>query len=130
MTRPADPRKPLTRLQFAKLALDQNGKCAKCGERLDFSPRQIVDEHLHPLADGGGNEMDNRALYCVGCAKGKTIKEATPRARSKRYAEGRTQYDKRKAAGGSRIKSRGFDKSRTRRLPTRADRERFMRGEK
>jgi 5-methylcytosine-specific restriction endonuclease McrA len=105
-------RKPLTRLQFAKLALEQEGKCAKCKERLDFvKPRQIVDEHLHPLADGGGNEMDNRALYCVTCAKGKTVKEATPRARSKRYAEGRTQFDKRKAAGGSRIKSRGFDKT-------------------
>ena len=104
-----EKRKPLTRLQFARLALDQEGKCAKCGERLDFDrPRQIVDEHLHPLADGGTNDLSNRALYCVDCAKGKTVKEVTPRARSKRYAEGRTQYDKRKRAGGSRIKSRGF----------------------
>jgi len=106
-----EKRKPLTRLEFARLALAQDGKCAKCADRLDFiKPRQIVDEHLHPLADGGGNEMDNRALYCVDCAKNKTLKEVTPRARSKRYAEGRTQADKRKAAGGSRIKSRGFQK--------------------
>ena len=103
-----EKRKPLTRLQFARLALEQEGKCACCGERLDFSPRQIVDEHLHPLADGGGNEITNRALYCYECAKGKTVKEVTPRARSLRYAEGRTQYDKRKKAGGSRIRSRGF----------------------
>lgn len=106
-----EKRKPLSRLEFARLALEQDGKCACCSEKLDFRPRQIIDEHLHPLADGGSNEMENRALYCVGCAKAKTLKEVTPRARSKRYAEGRTQADKRKAAGGSRIRSRGFDKT-------------------
>lgn len=131
-----EKRRPLTRLQFARLALEQDGKCACCSERLDFlGRRKIVDEHLHPIADHlegapDPNRMDNRALYCVDCAKQKTRKEAPARAKSKRYAEGRTQADKRKAAGGSRIKSRGFDKSRSRRLPTKKDRERVLRGEK
>ncbi|TNE58590.1 MAG: hypothetical protein EP341_02965 [Sphingomonadales bacterium] len=110
----SEKRQPLTRLQFAKLALEQEGKCAKCKARLDFeNPRQIVDEHLHPIADHlegspDPNRMDNRALYCVPCAKPKTIKEHKDRSKAKRFERKRTQYDKRKEAGGSRIKSRGF----------------------
>ncbi|WP_300379550.1 HNH endonuclease signature motif containing protein [Henriciella sp.] len=105
--RPAVKRKPLTRQQFGALLVKQDCRCAKCGGKLDFSkPRQVIDEHLQPLADGGNNDLDNRALYCAECAKGKTVKEATPRARSKRYAEGRTQADKRAARGGSTIQGR------------------------
>ena len=104
-----EKRKPLTRREFGMLIVQQECKCGKCGDKLDFTKLgRVIDEHLQPLADGGTNDLSNRALYCVDCAKGKTVKEVTPRARSKRYAEGRTQYDKRKRAGGSRIKSRGF----------------------
>lgn len=99
-------RKPLTRREFGLLLVRQDCRCECCGGKLDFSrEKQVVDEHLMPLAEGGSNDLDNRAFYCVDCAKEKTIKEATPRARSKRYAEGRTQFDKRKARGGSSIKS-------------------------
>ena len=120
-----EKRKPLSRREFGLLIIQQEGKCGKCACRLDFTqPKRVVDEHLHPLADGGGNEITNRALYCYECAKGKTVKEVTPRARSKRYAEGRTQYDKRKAAGGSRIRS-GTNWPKGRKLPTKADRERI-----
>lgn len=99
-------RKPLTRREFGMLLVAQDCRCKCCGGKLDFTkPRQVIDEHLQPLADGGTNEMHNRALYCIGCASGKTRQEVTPRARSKRYAEGRTQYDKRKERGGSSIKS-------------------------
>ena len=104
-----EKRKPLTRLQFARLALEQEGKCACCGERLDFhKPRQIVDEHVQPLFSAGSNEMDNRQLWCVTCATEKTRKEAPSRAKVRRFEGKKTQADKRKAAGGSRIKSRGF----------------------
>ena len=93
-----EKRRQLTRAQVAEITLRQMGKCAKCGDRLDFSRRgQVVDEHLTPLAEGGTNDTDNRAFYCVGCAKPKTAKEARDRGKSKRIAEGRTQHDRRAA---------------------------------
>lgn len=109
-------RKALTRSQLAELVLAQMGKCAKCGERLNFAKKgQVVDEHLTPLAEGGTNETSNRALYCVGCARPKTAIEQRNRGKSKRIAEGRTQADKRakaKAEGSHRkMGARGFDKT-------------------
>lgn len=93
-------RKALTRSQLAELVLAQMGKCAKCGERLNFAKKgQVVDEHLTPLAEGGTNETSNRALYCVGCARPKTAIEQRNRGKSKRIAEGRTQHDRRKERG-------------------------------
>lgn len=109
-------RKPLTRSQLATLILSQEGRCKACGERLDFSrPKQVVDEHLCPLAEGGTNETENRALYCKPCATAKTIKEAPARAKSKRIAEGRTQADRRKQRGPT-IKGRGFSKEYRKRM--------------
>lgn len=113
-----EPRKTLSKREYAFLALRQNGRCPCCSGKLDFGkPRQVVDEHLQPLADGGSNELGNRALYCAACAKAKTIKEVTPRARSKRISEGRTQADKRqkaKAEGRYRpMGGKGFEKRKT-----------------
>lgn len=93
-----EKRRPLTRSQLAELVLSQLGKCAKCGERLDFAGKgKVIDEHLQPLAEGGSNETHNRRLYCVGCARPKTATEQRNRGKSKRIAEGRTQADKRAA---------------------------------
>jgi len=104
-----EKRRPLTRAQIAEITLRQLGKCARCSERLDFATKgAVIDEHLHPLADGGTNETDNRAFYCKPCAKPKTAKEARDRGKSKRIAEGRTQADRRKQRGPT-IKGRGFD---------------------
>jgi len=111
-----EKRKPLTRAQIAEITLRQLGKCARCSERLDFATKgAVIDEHLHPLADGGTNETDNRAFYCKPCAKPKTAKEARDRGKSKRIAEGRTQADRR-AQRGPQIKSRGFDRTLKRRM--------------
>jgi len=106
-----EKRRPLTRAQIAEITLRQLGKCARCSERLDFATRgAVIDEHLHPLADGGTNETDNRAFYCKPCAKPKTAKEARDRGKSKRIAEGRTQADRR-AQRGPTMQSRGFDRT-------------------
>jgi hypothetical protein len=51
--------------------LEQKGRCKACGERLKAD--QIIDEHINPLDSGGSNELDNRALFCAGCAREKTI---------------------------------------------------------
>jgi hypothetical protein len=50
--------------------LDQNGRCRACGEKLKAD--QIIDEHLTPLDQSGSNDMENRALFCTGCAREKT----------------------------------------------------------
>lgn len=64
------PRKRLTRVEFAQLMLDQEGRCARCREKLRAD--LIVDEHLTPLDQLGSNDLSNRALYCTQCARAKT----------------------------------------------------------
>lgn len=62
-------RRPLTKWEFATLYLKQQGKCAVCGSRLEKG--KVRDEHLHALHLGGGNELTNRALWCLDCTKPK-----------------------------------------------------------
>jgi hypothetical protein len=112
-----EKRRPLTRAQLAELVLSQMGKCASCGERLDFAGKgQVVDEHIQPLFSGGTNETSNRELRCKPCATVKTSAEAPGRAKVRRIEQGKTQADKRaqnKAEGKHRpIAGRGFAGSR------------------
>jgi hypothetical protein len=112
-----EKRKPLTRAQLAELVLSQMGKCASCGERLDFAGKgQVVDEHIQPLFSGGTNETSNRELRCKPCASVKTSAEAPDRAKVRRIEQGKTQADKRaakKAEGRHKpIAGRGFAGSR------------------
>lgn len=108
-----EKRKPLTRAQLAHLVLEQQGKCAACGSKLDFAKKgQVVDEHRVPLFSGGTNETSNRELRCKPCATEKTIAEAPDRAKVRRIEGKKTQADRRtraKAEGRYRpMKSRGF----------------------
>lgn len=64
------PRRRLTRVEFAQLMLDQDGRCAVCRRKLQAD--LIVDEHLTPLAFLGSNDLSNRALFCTACARDKT----------------------------------------------------------
>ena len=116
-----EKRKPLTRAQLAELVLSQMGKCASCGERLNFAGKgQVVDEHIQPLFSGGSNETSNRELRCKPCASVKTSAEAPDRAKVRRIEGGKTQADKRaakKAEGTHRpIAGKGFDKGWTKRM--------------
>ena len=106
-----EPRKPLSRREFGLILVRQDCRCAACGGKLDFSrPRRVIDEHIQPLFSGGSNDLDNRELRCVDCATAKTSKEAPGRAKVRRFEQGKTQADKRKARGGSSIQSAGFQK--------------------
>jgi hypothetical protein len=67
------PRRRLSRVEFARLLLAQEGRCARCRENLQ--PHLIVDEHLTPLDFLGSNDLDNRALFCTDCARAKTESE-------------------------------------------------------
>ena len=116
-----EKRKPLTRAQLAHLVLEQQGKCAACGSKLDFAKKgQVVDEHRVPLFSGGTNETSNRELRCKPCATEKTIAEAPDRAKVRRIEGKKTQADRRdraKTEGRYRpMKGRGFNKDYRRRM--------------
>lgn len=104
-----EKRKPLTRAQLAELVLAQMGKCASCGERLDFAAKgKVVDEHIQPLFSGGTNETHNRELRCKPCASVKTSDEAPDRAKVRRIEGKKTQADKRaKAKAEGRYRKMG-----------------------
>ena len=87
MTRPdvlPIKREPLSKLDFAKLAVEQKGKCAECGAKLKFEPYQVRDEHVVSLFGGGTNDIENRELWCVSCTKPKNAKDAERHAKIKR----------------------------------------------
>jgi hypothetical protein len=132
MSAPAIKRVPLNRLNFAVLVLDQDGMCGcsivptvhplytgfpVCGAKLD-AREGIIDEHLWPLAAGGSNDMDNRALLRKGCAKVKTgqydkkliakvARQGGDAGQQKRRAEGKTATIQ--GGGFNKTLTRGFD---------------------
>lgn len=87
---PAEERNRLTRKQIAELFLRQDGRCPECGQKLHVKgnmPVKIIDEHVNPLWRGGKNELTNRELWCVPCAKEKTAAEAPERAKGLRVRD-------------------------------------------
>jgi 5-methylcytosine-specific restriction endonuclease McrA len=105
-------RKRLTAAQRASLLQRQHDRCAgPCGESLVWSVVDgkpvygpMIDEHVIPLELGGSNDLSNRALLCVPCAKEKT--------RVDRKAIAKCARIRRREAGEERpkrkIRSRGF----------------------
>jgi 5-methylcytosine-specific restriction endonuclease McrA len=92
-------RRKLTRVEFARLLLAQDGRCARC--RLRLVPEAIVDEHLTALDHGGTNDISNRALYCLDCARNKTATDfaVTLHGRRIRGEAGQMLRRKRRARG-------------------------------
>lgn len=85
-------RKPLTRKEYVELFMRQDGRCGCCGQRLVVKGGvevevEIRDEHLTPLWRGGGNELENRELWCKPCTKPKDAREATDRAKGERVRD-------------------------------------------
>lgn len=104
-------RKPLTRREFGCLLMRQEGRCYACNGKLDFSkPRQVVDEHLQALASLGGNELENRALSCLQCAKDKTSKEAPGLAKVRRLSGQKSSQVSRRKKHRSKLQNRSFQK--------------------
>ncbi len=60
----------------AAMFVRQGGQCGRvgCGIRLTSIPKKNwLVEHLQPLALGGTDDLANKALYCIPCAKAKTF---------------------------------------------------------
>lgn len=81
-----EKRKPLTRAEFGQLMIDQSGRCGcGCGEKLQPMTERVIDEHRIALALGGTNDLANRELWRLPCAKAKTAgKDAPAIAKCKR----------------------------------------------
>lgn len=118
MKRPslAAKRAHLTEREWKAMFTRQDGICGcGCGVALDVS-EGIIAEHVFDLVSLG-NAGKPDSLYRKPCAKAKTNGprgDITWAAHIKRLAFKRTQADDREAAGGSRMRSRGFDKTKTR----------------
>lgn len=107
-----EKRKPLTPKQRAQIALDQNGLCGcGCGLKLDHAREGTIDEHIIPLALGGSNDRENRNLYRLPCAKGKTVEDVGRIAKAKRQGsiDGKGQRARREKRGHGLIQNRGFE---------------------
>jgi len=109
-----EKRKPLTRVQFATLLLEQSGRCGcGCGKRLQ--PDRIIDEHLNPLDSLGSNDLSNRSLWDQDCSRAKTAADVKASAKGRRLRNECGQAKRRAERGGS-IKSRGFDRTLRKRM--------------
>ena len=78
-----EKRKPLTRLQFATLILQQEGRCG-CGCGTKLQADRIIDEHLVALDFLGSNDLSNRSLWDRDCSKRKTSRDLAAAAKGKR----------------------------------------------
>ena len=108
----ATERRRLTAAQRAFLLQRQQHRCAgPCGQspiwaivegKVIYEP--MIDEHVIPLELGGSNDLTNRLLLCVPCAKRKTRvdRKAIAKAARIRRREAGEERPKRK------IRSRGF----------------------
>ena len=106
----ATERRRLTAAERRALLERQSFICAACPTKLTLEIEggvvlgAMVDEHVIPLALGGSNDLANRELRCVACAKAKTRADLRAIAKVARI--------RRRLAGQERpkqkIRSRGF----------------------
>ena len=104
-----EKRKPLTRVQFATLILQQEGRCG-CGCGIKLQADRIIDEHVVALDFLGSNELSNRSLWDRDCSKRKTARDLAAAAKGKRLRQ--------ETCNGPRkeIRSRGFDRTLRKRM--------------
>lgn len=105
-----EPRRVLTRRETIELAVRQGGRCGcGCGEKLNALTEGVTDEHVIPLARGGTNDLENRALWRTPCAIEKTKGDRSSDAKVKRI-EARENGTRRprKQIPGAKLQSGGF----------------------
>ena len=97
-------RRYLTANELRLMLERQQGLCAAPG---CMSEGPFEADHSTPHA---WDDKKPDQLLCIECHRTKTKADIKKIAKVKRIAGGRTQYDKRQERG-SRLQSRGFDKS-------------------
>jgi 5-methylcytosine-specific restriction endonuclease McrA len=102
------PRKGFTAAQRRQVAEAFDGACSGCEGRLTGSWH--ID-HVIPLALGGRHDEGNWVPICVGCHKAKTRTDVKAIAKVARIIRRETEGPK-----PSRLKSRGFNKTLSRKM--------------
>lgn len=109
--RTTEERKPLTKTQRAKLALEQGGRCGcGCGGKLDHAGEGTIDEHVQPLGLHGTNDLENRQIWRKPCSDAKTYRIDLPMMAKAKAQGGETGQYARRQKNGSRLKSAPFQK--------------------
>lgn len=114
----------IKRTDFVKICWESNFKCSLCGEAIDpmimdpLNDRVLSLEHDIALSGGGTHEKENISCAHRACNMAKNeAHDKSAAAKVKRMAGETGQYARRKR-NGSRLKSRGFGKSK-RKIPSR-----------
>lgn len=102
-------RKSISKAQKARVFLAWHGRCARCCHKLEAGDRVDYD-HIVPVWLGGKNEDDNLRPLHFRCHLDRTKIDARDRAHVKRL-NGTTPK-----RAGKPIRSRGFDRSKTRKF--------------
>ena len=99
-----EPRERLTDQQRAKLFMERDGKCHRCGTKV--RGKKWYDEHVIALENGGTNKWDNRDITCYLCFHPKNTedhgKAAKSRAVATKHVIPRSQRKDRTPLPGSR----------------------------
>ncbi len=115
-----DPQRCFTRRQKAEMILRSRGLCDLCGDKIKAGV-QWVAGHIIAHGLGGRTTLDNAQVECSGCSKGTQKSDAGICAKADRQAT-RTGQQARRKRNGSRLQSRGFDKSLKRKLNGKTER--------
>ena len=103
-------RKPLTPAERRLILERQDHECPACKgplrTKIDGQALLVpmIDEHIIPLGLGGSNDLSNRELRCVPCAREKTRVDRKAIAKAARIRRRLTGMEPRK----QKIRSRGF----------------------
>ena len=104
-----DPRRLFTKKQKAEIFLRAEGHCELCERKLGPDEPWVAGHELaHGL--GGKTNVENGRVECVKCSKGTAAKDHAVCAKADRQG-GRKGQQARRAKNGSRLQSRGFDKT-------------------
>ena len=115
----ATPRKRLSVVERGIILDRQDDRCIDCREtlvwavvdgKLIYGP--MIDEHIIPLELGGSNDLSNRELRCVPCAKKKTTIDRKNIAKVHRLLKRKDGTRRPRKA----ISSKGFDRTKTRKF--------------
>jgi 5-methylcytosine-specific restriction endonuclease McrA len=107
----ATPRKAMTTARKHAIWLAHDGRCADCRRPVPMVGEGVIYDHDVQLWLGGAEDDAQVRPLCSTCNVAKTAADATTRGHVKRLIRKNTE-----SRPPSRLKSRGFDRSRARKF--------------
>jgi 5-methylcytosine-specific restriction endonuclease McrA len=99
-------RRRLSPKRRAELLARYDGRCAECRDPLGAVWHA---DHIHQLAMGGGNELENFRALCVPCHARKSRHDSTARKKV-RHITGANKPKPKRIWPSGKIQGRGFPK--------------------